>query len=242
MATDRRSFFRNVLALAATQSSGAGAIRRPPSPARPTRQQEALAIRENAAIFQADQPVPSHPTSGDETSLPSYIGSFTKGLPHTQLGEVEPGTYETLLHALSTGVQSDFEALDRGSGAKFVDPLAAFAFQMEGADSHCLGMAAPPSFSSPDAAGEMVELYWQALARDVPFTAYATSSVTQAAIADLNRVSAFHGPGAGGIVTETGYSAPRYGSRAPACPARPSTSIHPQTTGQNRRPPVSSRR
>ena len=50
-------------------------------------------------------------------------------------------------------------------------------------------------------AGEMVELYWQALARDVPFAAYATSPTTQAAIADLNQLSAFHRPGANGQVT-----------------------------------------
>ena len=47
----------------------------------------------------------------------------------------------------------------------------------------------------------MVELYWQALARDVPFTDYSTSPVTQAAMADLNRSSAFHGPTVGGQVT-----------------------------------------
>ena len=121
---------------------------------------------------------------------------------HTQIGEVEPGTYETLLHALSTGEQSDFEGLDRGSGTKFVDPLSAFAFQMEGADSHQLVTAPPPAFSSPDAAGEMVELlYWQAMMRDVPFTDYATSPIAHAAIQDLNGLSAFHGPVAGGKVT-----------------------------------------
>jgi hypothetical protein len=203
MPADRRAFFQKMLALAAMPASGAAAIRRPPFlPANPTRQQEALAIREGAALYQSEQAVASHPTNGDETSsLPAYIGSFTKGLPHLQSGEVEPGTYETLLYALSTGEQSDFEALDRGSGAKFVDPLAAFAYQMEGADSHSLGMPAPFAFSSADEAGEMVELYWQALARDVPFTAYATSPVTQAAIADLNKLSAFHGPTTSGQVT-----------------------------------------
>jgi membrane-associated phospholipid phosphatase len=192
---DRRTFFQKMMALAVVPASGAAAIRRPPFPAPPPgRAQEALQLRENAAAYQAGQAVASYPTNGDETSLPAYIGSFTKGLPHTQLGEVQPGTYETLLHALSTGSQADFENIARGSGSKFVSPLAAFAYQMEGADSHRLGMDAPPAFSTPDAAGEMVELYWQALARDVPFTAYATSTVTQAAMADLNRLSAFHGP------------------------------------------------
>jgi hypothetical protein len=152
-------------------------------------------------MFESGQPSPGHPTNGDEAMLPAYIGSFTKGLPHTQLGEVEPGTYETLLYALSTGRQADFEALDRGSGARFIDPLAAFAFQMEGADSHQLVAPPPPAFSSAGAAGEMVELYWQALMRDVAFTDYAMSPVAQAAIQDLNGLSTFSGPTVGGKVT-----------------------------------------
>jgi hypothetical protein len=47
----------------------------------------------------------------------------------------------------------------------------------------------------------MVELYWQALARDVPFNQYDTSPITTAAVQDLNRLTAFHGPTAGGQVT-----------------------------------------
>ncbi len=191
---DRRKFFGKILALAAAPASAGASVRKPPAGPPAGRSQNAYSVRVDAAVAEAGQTTAAHPANGDETSLPAYIGSFTKGLPHTQLGEVQPGTYETLLHALSTGSQADFENIARGSGAKFINPLGAFAYQMEGADSHRLGMAAPPAFSSANAAGEMVELYWQALARDVPFSAYGTSAVTQAAMADLNRLSAFHGP------------------------------------------------
>jgi hypothetical protein len=196
----RRSFLRNMLALASAPAAF-GRPGRPLPPNETALQRTAYQIRLDAALFQSQQPARNHPNNGDETSLSVYIGSFTKGLPHTQLGEVEPGTYETLLHALSTGQQSDFESLDRGSGARFVDPLAGFAFQMEGADSHQLVTPLPPSFSSPDIAGEMVELYWQALMRDVPFTDYATSQIAPTAIQDLNGLSAFHGPALEGKVT-----------------------------------------
>jgi hypothetical protein len=165
------------------------------------RGQSALQIRQEAALFQCAQPTANPVSNGDETSLPNYIASFTKGLPHTQIGEVEPGTYETLLYALSTGRQSDFESLDRGSGMKFVNPQAAFAFQMEGADSHRLGTPAAPAFSNADAAAEMVELYWQALMRDVPFSDYGVAPMAEAAIQDLNRLTAFHGPFDAGKVT-----------------------------------------
>jgi hypothetical protein len=40
----------------------------------------------------------------------------------------------------------------------------------------------------------MVELYWQALARDIPFSDYANSSITQAASSDLNALADFRGP------------------------------------------------
>ena len=114
---------------------------------------------------------------------------------------MEPEAYESLLRALSTGQQTDLENISRGSGVKLVNPQSAFAFQMEGADSHRLGTIPPPAFSSPEAAGETVELYWQTLSRDVPFADYDTSPITQAAVQDLNALSAFHGPASGGRVT-----------------------------------------
>jgi hypothetical protein len=202
---NRRSFLRGLAGLAGLVTparSQSRPIRPPEIPARLTqRSQTALRIRQEAALFECSQPSATPVPNGDETSLPNYIASFAKGLPHTQLGEVEPVAYQTLLYALSTGKQSDFENIDRGSGMKFANPQAAFAYQMEGADSHRLGTAPAPAFSSANAAAEMVELYWQALARDVPFANYNTSSITQAAVQDLNRLSAFGGPMVNGKVT-----------------------------------------
>jgi hypothetical protein len=200
---DRRSFLRGLAGIAGVAAPGRAQTavnRRPPAGLEP-RSQTAFRIRQESALFECNQPAAAPVNNGDETSLPNYIASFTKGLPHTQLGEAEPGTYQTLLYALSTGKQSDFESLDRGSGMKLVNPQAAFSYQMEGADSHRLGTPPAPAFSSANAAAEMVELYWQALARDVPFANYTTSPITQAAIQDLNRLSAFSGPVVSGRVT-----------------------------------------
>jgi len=47
----------------------------------------------------------------------------------------------------------------------------------------------------------MVELYWQALARDVPFSEYDSDPTIQAAAADINKLSDFRGPKANGPVT-----------------------------------------
>jgi hypothetical protein len=192
---DRRAFFRRVL-------GAAGAALAKATPASPNeRQQQATQIRQQAAAAQGSKPYADHATNGDETSLPGYVACFTKGLPHMQAGEVQPSAYEALLHALSTGKQADFESLDRGSGMKLVNPQASYAFQLEGADSHCFGMPPPPAFRSAEAAGETVELYWQALMRDVPFSEYDTSPVAQTAAQELTTLSAFDGPKAGGRIT-----------------------------------------
>ena len=41
----------------------------------------------------------------------------------------------------------------------------------------------------------MVELYWMALCRDVPFSMYGLEPLTTAAINNLNNLSAFTGTG-----------------------------------------------
>src|SRR5215471_18228868 len=40
----------------------------------------------------------------------------------------------------------------------------------------------------------MVELYWAALLRDVPFTSYSTNAMAQAAAAELNGLPGYTGP------------------------------------------------
>ena len=201
-ASNRRAFLNQFVALAGASAAEPAAGRRTPQPgALNSRQQEALKIRQDAAAAQSLRPVANHVNNRDEADLSPYVASFAKGLPHRQSGEVEPSSFEMLLHALSTGKQADFESAAQGSGMKLVNPQAAFAFQIEGADSHCLGMPPAPSLVGAEAAGEMVELYWQALARDVPFTEYGNSQVTLAAVQDLSRLSAFRGPTENGTIT-----------------------------------------
>ena len=48
----------------------------------------------------------------------------------------------------------------------------------------------------------MVEVYWQALARDVPFAQWSGSSIVQTAAAELDTLAAYEGPrDANGTVT-----------------------------------------
>jgi hypothetical protein len=56
---------------------------------------------------------------------------------------------------------------------KLTNPQSGLAFTLEGADSHHLAIAPAPAFGGAEQAADAVELYWQALARDVPFSDYA---------------------------------------------------------------------
>ena len=170
------------------------------------RRDQAFQVREDAAQFQHQLPIAVHPDNGDEALYPNKIANYSKGLPHNSLGEVQLGAYATLIQALSSGRPADFEAIQLGSNApsrqrKLVDPQAGLAFDLEGTDSHQFLIPPAPAFGSPQAAGEMVELYWMALARDVPFTEYATNRTTRAAAAELSRLPDFRGPKTGGVVT-----------------------------------------
>jgi len=158
-------------------------------------------MRQECALQQSRKPLPKHVTNGDEKLLASRAGNFTKGMPHAQSGEVEPRSYEILLDTLTSGNPNSFEKLARGSGMRLVCPQAAFSVHLEGADAQTFFLAPPPSVTSAGAAAEMVELYWQALARDVPFTGYGESSLIEKAGADLDHLTAFGGPKQYGNVT-----------------------------------------
>jgi hypothetical protein len=114
---------------------------------------------------------------------------------------VDPNAYNALLAAMTSGRESDFENIPLGLGRRLTNPQAALAFDLEGADSHHMAIAPAPTIAGPRAAGELAEVYWMALARDVHFSDYASDSTIAAAAAELSRFSDFQGPRAGGVVT-----------------------------------------
>ncbi|HXG18826.1 MAG TPA: vanadium-dependent haloperoxidase [Methylomirabilota bacterium] len=165
------------------------------------RRQDAYHIRQQAASYQRTLPLLDHRANGDEDRYPNRIASYTKGLPHNELGEVDLAAYRALLNAVASGQFAAFEALSLSNQAKLSNPLAAYAFELEGADPHQLECRVPPTFESAETAGEMIELYWQALTRDVQFSAYETHPLTIAAAAELSKCSDFRGPKVNNTVT-----------------------------------------
>ncbi len=141
----------------------------------------------------------------DETRYENdnYYASFTKALPHDNFGEVDPSAFEALVTAMRSGAQADFDAipLDPTAGRKLANPQGAFAYTLTGIDSHATRMPPSHTFRSAELAGEEIEVYWQALTRDVPFTDYGSDMDIAAAVADLNALSAAPGPKDGGLIT-----------------------------------------
>jgi hypothetical protein len=142
------------------------------------------------------------PTNGDEARYPAnHIGNFAKSLPHDELGCVTPQSYELLVNALNEGPNADFEKLALSGRFKLSNPQAAFGLALEGYDPRAFVTPPAPEFSSAQTAADAVELYWQALLRDVPFAQYGDHPLVKSAAEELSRLSAFTGPRMGGKVT-----------------------------------------
>jgi hypothetical protein len=212
----RRRFFGQVRNLAAAAGVGALAPATTELSAAPApgpvfqndlngRSKQALEIRQQAALQQAQVDPGPQQDNGDEARYSNRIGNFSKGLPHNARGEVDSGAYQALLDALAGDDPALFEAIPMGSRylqrqRKLVNPQAARAFDMEGRDSHQFAFPAAPQVASPAAAAEAVEIYWQAAMRDIPFVQYEFALFAKAAAAELSSLEEF-GPLAGRRVT-----------------------------------------
>jgi hypothetical protein len=201
----RRSLFGGAAGLLSALAFGGplGAGEAPAAAAPPSgsRSDRAYRLRLEAARALRDRAVAEQLPNGDESELPDFLASFTKSLPHDELGVVDPGAYRVLLAALEDGDPEAFEKVPLGGYARLANPQAALAYDLVGPDPSQLAAPPAPRFASAEMAGEMVELYWHALLRDVPFSAYATHPLAARACEDLSRLSDFRGPNIEGRVT-----------------------------------------
>ncbi|MBL8861742.1 MAG: vanadium-dependent haloperoxidase, partial [Planctomycetes bacterium] len=214
---DRRHFISAATGLAAASAAGValpalggsstvGAAPLAPPIDMDARAQRAFDIRHRLALRNFTAPRVQHTPNGDEALYPEKWGNHSKLLPHNQYGEVDPAAYATFVSALEAGTQIALEAVPSGTPnsqqrLRFHSPLAGKAFDLQGIDSHQSFAPAPPAFASAEAAGEIVENYWMALLRDVPFSQYDTHPLVAEACTDLNALSDFRGPRENGAVT-----------------------------------------
>jgi hypothetical protein len=155
---------------------------------------EAFDIRRRAAEHARKRGMAAPAANGDETRWPGRFACYSKGLPHDKKGEPDRKAYDVLLKALRSGAHDDFERIPLGGFVKLANPQAAFAYELIGPDGCQVELAPAPAFDSAEQAGEIVELYWHALARDVPFAEYGSSPLIRQAAEDLAQLSDFRGP------------------------------------------------
>ncbi|MGD8566658.1 MAG: vanadium-dependent haloperoxidase [Gammaproteobacteria bacterium] len=157
---------------------------------------EAFNLRLQAAEHNYNEPLLAHPHNNDETIYPDHINSYTKGLPHDENGIVDPDAYQSLINALKSGDPGDFDAIQLADEAVLGlrNPQAAYTYFMEGKDSHSYAMPAAPAFDSAWQASDAIEVLWQAITRDVPFSRYDTDPLIKAAAKDLTQMKDYRGP------------------------------------------------
>lgn len=141
------------------------------------------------------------PDNGDLTRFTDFSANHSKVLRHDGLGVPNRLSYQSFIDALES---ETFAGLNNvvigtpggGPNSKMNGPDTAFAFDLEGLDSHAYSIPPAPSVASAQTATEQVEHYWASLLRDVPFTDYASNPTVAEAVADLNSRSFIQGGGA----------------------------------------------
>ena len=176
------------------------------------RRQDAESVRVTAAKLAADRPHPRHIANDDEqkfrvqisedSNKPSYLASYTKGLPHDETTGLirNPDDFQLFVKAIDSGDPRDFQDTplgpegyteENGQGCGWRSVSAANAtvrawesqgagntFDLEGPDAQAVTMPPAPAVGSDELTAEIAEVYAQALLRDVPFTKIVDESGT----------------------------------------------------------------
>jgi hypothetical protein len=166
-----------------------------------SRRARSFEIRVRAASADRHVHSPKQISNGDEERYSKFIGNYSQGLPHNSLGEVDPSAYRALLTAVDSGKPNDFANIPLGGNTKLSGPQGGLAFDLEGSDVAQLTIPPAPKLASAERAGEMVEDYWMAITRDIPFSQYGEEPLSAAAIVELNKMSDFAGPKVNGKIT-----------------------------------------
>lgn len=167
---------------------------------RENRVRAAMKYRTSMAKMASRRPLADNAANGDEDIVEHFAGNYSKGLPHDALGHVDPAAYAGFVAACKSGLNEDFDKITLGLGRKLTSAQASIAFDLQGCDSHHSFMPPAPAFSSAEEAAEIIELYWMALCRDVPFEQWDGHPLTTAAAAELNLMADYRGAKTGGNV------------------------------------------
>ena len=137
--------------------------------------------------------------NGDDERYTDFSGLYSKSLRHNSLGIPNAAAVLSLIHAMDTGSQQDFNNIlvgtpGGGPNSRLNGPQVALALDLEGLDSHATVIPPAPRTDSAQTAAEQVEHYWAALLADVPFTQYSTNGLVGQAVTDMNNLSFLSSP------------------------------------------------
>lgn len=171
-----------------------------------TRRNRAYQKRHQMALVNKNATPPNHQqhTNTDDDIYADKRGSYSKGLPHNADGTVVPAAYVSLIKALADGEGKPalFDSIPLGGQRRLTNPQSGFAYEMQGGDPQGFSVPPAPAFNSRTEVAEIVENYWMALLRDVPFHRYSSDPTANAAASDLTTFTdVFTGPTVGGLVT-----------------------------------------
>jgi hypothetical protein len=189
---------------AAAQTPAAQPVNPHSRPLDTAMKRRAYEVRVACATNSEKIPIAPHPTNGDEARYTNKIGSDTRGLPHNQRGEVEPAAWQAFYAACQSGEPADFEKVPLGGTRKIANPVGTLAVSLSGVSPTQIAIPPAPALASEERGGEAVEVYWQALLRDVPLTDLRDDTTNRdvlAAVEEINKLADFRGPKAGGRVT-----------------------------------------
>ena len=130
----------------------------------------------------------------DEVDIPSFIAMFSKTLNHDESGRVVSSDYQTLRDGINNRDIDLISSVPNTGTLKLVQPLGAFLLNFVGPASSSISLPAAPSMSSAESAGEMVEVYCKALARDIPFVDFGTDNTIATMVGYMEVLSNFKGP------------------------------------------------
>ncbi len=206
---NRRGFLRRIFGAAAAvafvgtqtlQTTPAKAFRRRVT-LNSRRLKEVLRIRERALSFFQRKKRTRHTANRDFRQYGAAF-AYSKGLAKDTFSEPNPAEFRVFRRELLRGRRNRFLGRVSAGAKGLKNPEGAHLIALYGKDSSQYRMPPSPAVGSLEFASEMAELYWLALARDIPFSEYWSDSLISDAAADLSvNFPAFKGPKDFGSVT-----------------------------------------
>jgi len=133
------------------------------------------------------------PNNGDESTIPMFLGTFTKCINHDAQGRANSTEANKLIDSLKNRDTDLLATVNLDLGRKFVQPRGALSLNIVGPTPSSISIPPAPKFNSAETAGEMVEDYCHVLCRDIPFADFNTNSVIGNCVAYMNTLTDFKG-------------------------------------------------